>query len=123
MGRTVFFEIEEEVFNSIRRNKGGAKLDEQRFFKGLNVGDNVILTYQDKKIEGTVNKINVYDSIQEYLNDNKLESFSFDCRNIMNMFDVLESNKKLRFYSVDYHPYNFDDDEEIQEEEFNIFED
>ena len=116
MGRTIFVEIDEITFNYLKKNnKDSVKLDEQKFFKKLNKGDSVIFNCNNKKIEGYVKDIKIYDNLSVYLNEKGINGLSIDCKNPMEMVKVMkkleENKKKLRFFEIDYHPYGEDDNE------------
>lgn len=117
MGKTIFVEIDQITFNYLKRqDKERVRIDEQKFFKNLNKGDSVVFNCNNKKIEGFVKDIKIYNTLSDYLNEKDLNSLMIDCKNPLEMVGIIDnlkdSNKKLRFFEIDYHPYGEDDGEE-----------
>ena len=120
MGRTIFVEIDQITFNYLKRqSKDRVKVDEQKFFRTLNKGDSVVFNCNNKKIEGYVRDIKIYDNLSDYLMEKGLNGLEIDCKNPLEMVNLMrdldKNKKKLRFFEIDYHPYGEDDNEEPED--------
>ena len=119
MGKKVFAELDEITFNRIKNTKNTCGMvDEKKFFKKLNEGDSVIFSCRGKKIEAFLKKIKIYNSIGEYLKENKtINVLEINSRTPINFLSLMsgerdKNSKRVIIYEVDYHPYGEDDDNE-----------
>lgn len=124
MGKIIYAELDEITFDKIKaaRNASGM-IDEKKMFKNLKEGDSVIFSCRNRKIEAYLKKIKIYNSIGEYLLENKdIKVLEINSRkplkflqlmsNIKPNGDIISPNKKIRIYEVDYHPYGDGDEDE-----------
>jgi len=122
MGKTIFAELDEITFNRIKTTKNmSGMIDEKKFFSKMNEGDSIVFSCRGKKIEAYLKKIKIYNTISDYLHENKeigvLEINSKNPINILSMLNtksdgfVQKETKRIRIYEVDYHPYGEDDND------------
>jgi hypothetical protein len=111
MVKTIFMEIDELSFNRIKLCdcSYSGMIDEKKLFSKLNVGDSIIFSYKNNRIEGCIKKINIFNSIQEYLQLNtEIKTIEYNGNNQSTFLTVMndQNKKKVRIYDVDYHPYD-----------------
>ena len=120
MVKTIFAEIDELTFNRIKLcDCYNGMIDEKKLFSKLNVGDSIIFSYKNNRIEGFIKKINIFNSISEYLQLNtEIESIEYNGNNQVEFLAVMNdlNKKKLRIYDVDYHPYDNDNTNNIKQQ-------
>lgn len=124
MGRTVFAELDRLTFSRIRNSKNASgMIDEDKFFKGLDIGDSVVFSCGNRKIEAYLRDIRIYSTMGEYLKENKdmgvLEINSKNPVSILGMMGTVRDKpqKRMRIFEVDYHPYGDEDDDDEAEKE------
>ena len=122
MGRTVFAELDRITFSRIRNTKNASgMIDEDKFFKGLDVGDSVVFSCGGRKIEAYLRNIKIYESMGEYLKENKdMGVLEINSKNPMTLLNMMGSvtdkpKKRMRIFEVDYHPYGDDEEEDVEE--------
>jgi hypothetical protein len=127
MGRKVFAELDKLTFNRIKRSKNiNGMIDENKFFNGLNEGDSVIFSCDNRKIEAYLRAIKIYNSMGEYLKENdSVGVLEINSKSPVDFLSIMTSmknegrsvTKRVRIFEVDYHPYGDDDDEEEEDDE------
>ena len=127
MGRKVFAELDKLTFNRIKRSKNiNGMIDESKFFNGLNEGDSVIFSCDNRKIEAYLRAIKIYNSMGEYLKENdSVGVLEINSKSPVDFLSIMTSmknegrsvTKRVRIFEVDYHPYGDDDDEEEEDDE------
>lgn len=106
MGKRIFEEVDEKKFQYIKRcNNNNGFIDCYKLFSKINVGDTIIFTCKNNKIEACLKKINIYKSLNEMLDTTDIKTIEY---NGLNPFEFLEivnnkSKKRFRVYDVDYY--------------------
>jgi ASC-1-like (ASCH) protein len=104
MGKRVFEEVDEKTFQYIKRCKNdNGFVDCHKLFRKISVGDTIIFSCKNNKIEAQLKKVNIYKSLKEML-DNGANPFEF--LEIINN----KSQKSFRVYDVDYYEEKTDED-------------
>ena len=113
MGKRVFEDVDEKTFQYIKRCKNeNGLIDCHKLFRKINVGDTIVFSYKNNKIEACLKKINIYKSLNEMLDSTQIKTIEY---NGVNPFEFLEiinnkSQKRFRVYDVDYYEEKIDDD-------------
>lgn len=106
MGKRVFEEVDDNTFQYIKRCKNNnGFVDCNKLFRKISVGDTIIFSCKNNKIEAQLKKVNIYKSLQEMLDSTSVKTIEY---NGINPFEFLEiinnkSKKKFRVYDVDYY--------------------
>ena len=94
------------TFQYIKRCKNNnGFVDCNKLFRKISVGDTIIFSCKNNKIEAQLKKVNIYKSLQEMLDSTSVKTIEY---NGVNPFEFLEiinnkSKKKFRVYDVDYY--------------------
>jgi ASC-1-like (ASCH) protein len=113
MGKRVFEEVDDNTFQYIKRCKNNnGFVDCNKLFRKISVGDTIIFSCKNNKIEAQLKKVNIYKSLQEMLDSTSVKTIEY---NGVNPFEFLEiinnkSKKKFRVYDVDYYEDKTDED-------------
>ena len=113
MGKRVFEEVDDNTFQYIKRCKNNnGFVDCNKLFRKISVGDTIIFSCKNNKIEAQLKKVNIYKSLQEMLDSTSVKTIEY---NGINPFEFLEiinnkSKKKFRVYDVDYYEDKTDED-------------
>ena len=113
MGKRVFEEVDDNTFQYIKRCKNNnGFVDCNKLFRKISVGDTIIFSCKNNKIEAQLKKVNIYKSLQEKLDSTSVKTIEY---NGVNPFEFLEiinnkSKKKFRVYDVDYYEDKTDED-------------
>lgn len=113
MGKRIFEEVDEKKFQYIKHcNNNNGFVDCYKLFSKINVGDTIVFTCKNKKIEAYLKKINIYKSLNEMLDIIDIKTIEY---NGVNSFEFLEivnnkSKKRFRVYDVDYYDEKTDED-------------
>ena len=88
------------------------EVDDNKLFRKISVGDTIIFSCKNNKIEAQLKKVNIYKSLQEMLDSTSVKTIEY---NGVNPFEFLEiinnkSKKKFRVYDVDYYEDKTDED-------------
>lgn len=106
MGKCIFEEVDEKKFQYIKRcnNKNGF-VDCYKLFSKINVGDTIIFTCKNKKIEAFLKKINIYKSLNEMLDTTDIKTIEYNGLNPFEFMEIVNNNSKKRFrvYDIDYY--------------------
>lgn len=113
MGKRVFEDVDEKTFQYIKccKNDNGF-VDCHKLFRKISVGDTIVFSYKNNKIEACLKKINIYKSLHEMLDTTQIKTIEY---NGINPFEFLEiinnkSRKRFRVYDVDYYEEKTDED-------------
>jgi len=121
MGKRIFEEVDEKKFQYIKRCKNdNGFIDCYKLFSKINVGDTIVFSCKNKKIEACLKKVNIYKSLNEMLDITDIKTIEY---NGINPFEFLEivnnkSKKRFRVYDVDY----YDSERKIPKEISNMIE-
>jgi ASC-1-like (ASCH) protein len=113
MGKRVFEEVDDKTFQYIKRCKNdNGFVDCHKLFRKISVGDTIIFSCKNNKIEAQLKKVNIYKSLNEMLDSTSVKTIEY---NGVNPFEFLEiindkSKKKFRVYDVDYYDDKTDED-------------
>ena len=113
MGKRLYEEVDNKTFQYIKRCKNdNGFVDCHKLFRKINVGDTIVFSYKNNKIEACLKKINIYKSLNEMLDSTQIKTIEY---NGVNPFEFLEiinnkSQKRFRVYDVDYYEEKIDDD-------------
>ena len=113
MGKRLYEDVDEKTFQYIKRCKNdNGFVDCHKLFRKINVGDTIVFSYKNNKIEACLKKINIYKSLNEMLDSTQIKTIEY---NGVNPFEFLEiinnkSQKRFRVYDVDYYEEKIDDD-------------
>jgi len=113
MGKRVFEDVDEKTFQYIKRCKNdNGFVDCYKLFKKISVGDTIIFSYKNNKIEAHLKKVNIYKSLKEMLDTTQIKTIEY---NGVNPFEFLEiinnkSQKRFRVYDIDYYEEKTDED-------------
>lgn len=113
MGKRVFEEVDDNTFQYIKRCKNNnGFVDCNKLFRKISVGDTIIFSCKNNKIEAQLKKVNIYKSLQEMLDSTSVKTIEY---NGVNPFEFLEiinnkSKRKFRVYDVDYYEDKTDED-------------
>ena len=112
MGKRVFEEVDDKTFQYIKRCKNdNGFVDCHKLFRKICVGDTIIFSCKNNKIEAQLKNVNIYKSLNEMLDSTSVKTIEY---NGVNPFEFLEiinnkSKKKFRVYDVDYYEENTDE--------------
>ena len=113
MGKRVFEEVDDNTFQYIKRCKNNnGFVDCNKLFRKISVGDTIIFSCKNNKIEAHLKKVNIYKSLKEMLDSTSVKTIEY---NGVNPFEFLEiinnkSKKRFRVYDVDYYEEKTDED-------------
>ena len=113
MGKRVFEDVDEKTFQYIKRCKNdNGFVDCHKLFKKISVGDTIIFSCKNNKIEAHLKKVNIYKSLKDMLDNTQIKTIEY---NGVNPFEFLEiinnkSQKRFRVYDVDYYEEKTDED-------------
>jgi len=113
MGKRLYEEVDEKTFQYIKRCKNdNGFVDCHKLFRKISVGDTIIFSCKNNKIEAQLKKINIYKSLKDMLDSTSVKTIEY---NGVNPFEFLEiinnkSQKRFRVYDVDYYEDKSDED-------------
>ena len=113
MGKRLYEEVDEKTFQYIKRCKNdNGFVDCHKLFRKMSVGDTIVFSYKNNKIEAQLKKINIYKSLKDMLDTTQVKTIEY---NGVNPFEFLEiinnkSHKRFRVYDVDYYEEKSDED-------------
>jgi len=113
MGKRLYEEVDEKTFQYIKRCKNdNGFVDCHKLFRKMSVGDTIVFSYKNNKIEAQLKKINIYKSLKDMLDTTQIKTIEY---NGVNPFEFLEiinnkSQKRFRVYDVDYYEEKSDED-------------
>ncbi len=113
MGKRLYEEVDEKTFQYIKRCKNdNGFVDCHKLFRKMSVGDTIVFSYKNNKIEAQLKKINIYKSLKDMLDSTSVKTIEY---NGVNPFEFLEiinnkSQKRFRVYDVDYYEEKSDED-------------
>jgi ASC-1-like (ASCH) protein len=113
MGKHVFEEVDEKTFQYIKRCKNeNGLIDCHKLFKKISVGDTIIFSYKNNKIEAHLKKVNIYKSLNEMLDTTKIKTIEYNGGNPFEFLEIVnnKSKKRFRVYDVDYYEEKIDED-------------
>lgn len=113
MGKHVFEEVDEKTFQYIKRCKNeNGLIDCHKLFKKISVGDTIIFSYKNNKIEAHLKKVNIYKSLNEMLDITKIKTIEYNGGNPFEFLEIVnnKSKKRFRVYDVDYYEEKIDED-------------
>ncbi len=113
MGKRLYEEVDEKTFQYIKRCKNdNGFVDCHKLFRKISVGDTIIFSCKNNKIEAQLKKVNIYKSLKDMLDSTSVKTIEY---NGVNPFEFLEiinnkSQKRFRVYDVDYYEEKSDED-------------
>lgn len=113
MGKRLYEEVDEKTFQYIKRCKNdNGFVDCHKLFRKISVGDTIVFTCKNNKIEAQLKKVNIYKSLKDMLDSTTVKTIEY---NGVNPFEFLEiinnkSRKRFRVYDVDYYDEKTDED-------------
>jgi len=113
MGKRLYEEVDEKTFQYIKRCKNdNGFVDCHKLFRKMSVGDTIVFSYKNNKIEAHLKKVNIYKSLNDMLDTTQIKTIEY---NGVNPFEFLEiinnkSQKRFRVYDVDYYEEKSDED-------------
>ena len=113
MGKRVFEEVDEKIFQHIKRCKNdNGFVDCHKLFKKISVGDTIIFSCKNNKIEAHLKKINIYKSLKEMLDSTSVKTIEYNGSNPFEFLEIInnKSQKRFRVYDVDYYEEKNDED-------------
>jgi ASC-1-like (ASCH) protein len=113
MGKHVFEEVDEKTFQYIKRCKNeNGLIDCHKLFKKISVGDTIIFSYKNNKIEAHLKKVNIYKSLNEMLDITKIKTIEYNGGNPFEFLEIVnnKSKKRFRVYDIDYYEEKIDED-------------
>ena len=113
MGKHVFEEVDETTFQYIKRCKNeNGLIDCHKLFKKISIGDTIIFSYKNNKIEAHLKKVNIYKSLNEMLDTTKIKTIEYNGGNPFEFLEIVnnKSKKRFRVYDVDYYEEKIDED-------------
>lgn len=113
MGKHVFEEVDEKTFQYIKRCKNeNGLIDCHKLFKKISIGDTIIFSYKNNKIEAHLKKVNIYKSLNEMLDTTKIKTIEYNGGNPFEFLEIVnnKSKKRFRVYDVDYYEEKIDED-------------
>lgn len=113
MGKRVFEDVDEKTFQYIKRCKNdNGFVDCHKLFKKISVGDTIVFSYKNNKIEAHLKKINIYKSLIEMLDTTKIKTIEYNGANPFEFLEIInnKSRKRFRVYDVDYYDEKTDED-------------
>ena len=104
MGKRVFEDVDEKTFQYIKRCKNdNGFVDCHKLFKKISVGDTIIFSYKNNKIEAHLKKVNIYKSLNEMLDITKIKTIEYNGGNPFEFLEIVNNksnsilNKKPPF--------------------------
>ena len=113
MGKRVFEEVDEKIFQHIKRCKNdNGFVDCHKLFKKISVGDTIIFSCKNNKIEAHLKKVNIYKSLKEMLDSTSVKTIEYNGSNPFEFLEIInnKSQKRFRVYDVDYYEEKNDED-------------
>ena len=113
MGKRVFEDVDEKTFQYIKRCKNeNGLIDCHKLFRKISVGDTIIFSYKNNKIEACLKKINIYKSLNEMLDTTCVKTIEYNGKNPFEFLEIVnnKSKKRFRVYDVDYYEEKIDED-------------
>lgn len=113
MGKRVFEEVDEKIFQHIKRCKNdNGFVDCHKLFKKISVGDTIIFSCKNNKIEAHLKKVNIYKSLKEMLDSTSVKTIEYNGSNPFEFLEIInnKSQKRFRVYDVDYYEEKTDED-------------
>jgi len=113
MGKRLYEDVDEKTFQYIKRCKNdNGFVDCHKLFRKISVGDTIIFSCKNNKIEAQLKKVNIYKSLKDMLDNTSVKTIEY---NGVNPFEFLEiinnkSQKRFRVYDVDYYEDKSDED-------------
>ena len=112
MGKHFFEEVDEKTFQYIKRCKNeNGLIDCHKLFKKISIGDTIIFSYKNNKIEAHLKKVNIYKSLNEMLDTTKIKTIEYNGGNPFEFLEIVnnKSKKRFRVYDVDYYEEKIDE--------------
>lgn len=113
MGKRVFEEVDEKIFQHIKRCKNeNGFVDCHKLFKKISVGDTIIFSCKNNKIEAHLKKVNIYKSLKEMLDSTSVKTIEYNGSNPFEFLEIInnKTQKRFRVYDVDYYEEKTDED-------------
>ena len=113
MGKHFFEEVDEKTFQYIKRCKNeNGLIDCHKLFKKISIGDTIIFSYKNNKIEAHLKKVNIYKSLNEMLDITKIKTIEYNGGNPFEFLEIVnnKSKKRFRVYDIDYYEEKIDED-------------
>jgi len=113
MGKRFFEDVDEKTFQYIKRCKNdNGLIDCHALFRKISVGDTIIFSYKNNKIEAHLKKVNIYKSLNEMLDYTKIKTIEYNGGNPFEFLEIVnnKSKKRFRVYDVDYYEEKIDED-------------
>ena len=113
MGKRIFEEVDEKTFQYIKRCKNeNGLVDCHKLFGKINIGDTIIFSYKNNKIEAHLKNINIYKSLIEMLDTIKIKTIEYNGGNPFEFLEIInnKSHKRFRVYDIDYYEEKSDED-------------
>jgi ASC-1-like (ASCH) protein len=113
MGKRVFEEVDEKIFQHIKRCKNdNGFVDCHKLFKKISVGDTIIFSCKNNRIEANLKKVNIYKSLKEMLDSTNVKTIEYNGSNPFEFLEIInnKSQKRFRVYDVDYYEEKNDED-------------
>lgn len=112
MGKRIFEEIDEKTFQYVKRCKNdNGLIDCHYLFKKVCIGDTIVFSCKNNKIEAHLKKVNIYKSLNEMLDNTNIKTIEYNGGNPFEFLEIVnnKSKKKFRVYDVDYYEEKSDE--------------
>jgi ASC-1-like (ASCH) protein len=113
MVKRIFEDVDEKTFQYIKRCKNeNGLIDCHKLFRKINVGDTIIFSCKNNKIEACLKKVNIYKSLKEMLDTTRVKTIEYNGGNPFEFLEIInnKSQKRFRVYDVDYYEEKNDED-------------
>ena len=113
MGKRIFEDVDEKTFQYIKRCKNeNGLVDCHKLFGKINIGDTIIFSYKNNKIEACLKKVNIYKYLKEMLDTTNVKTIEYNGGNPFEFLEIInnKSQKRFRVYDVDYYEEKNDED-------------
>ncbi len=113
MGKRIFEEVDEKTFQYIKRCKNdNGFVDCHKLFRKIHVGDTIVFSCKNNKIEAYLKKVNIYKSLNEMLDTTNIKTIEYNGGNPFEFLEIVnnKSKKRFRVYDVDYYDDKMNED-------------
>jgi len=113
MGKRIFEDVDEKTFQYIKRCKNeNGLVDCHKLFGKINIGDTIIFSCKNNKIEAHLKNIKIYKSLIEMLDTTRIKTIEYNGGNPFEFLEIInnKSRKRFRVYDVDYYEEKSDED-------------
>jgi ASC-1-like (ASCH) protein len=112
MGKRFFEDVDEKTFQYIKRCKNdNGFVDCHRLFRNISIGDTIVFSCKNNKIEAHLKKVNIYKSLNEMLDTTNIKTIEYNGGNPFEFLEIInnKSRKRFRVYDVDYYEEKIDE--------------